>query len=246
LTWLDEKRPLLETDIPGIGKERFLIDTGCRTITAGMLREEVCEQLTDLGRMKPISTPKSSGKLWSLGGTISTRSGKIDRFNLGPFSHERLIFSHRAEDGPDDVLLRLVYGDKNVLGLGYLSRYVVTFDFARSAMYLKPGREYTRQDRHDLAGIRIARVEGKTVVTNVDEGAPAGVAGMKEADEILEIDGVPVAKVSVFEVDRMFATPGERKLRYVRKLNEAVEHHVVTFVLAEPDEEAAFGAEPQN
>ena len=244
VTWLDNRRPLLEIDVPGFGKERFLIDTGCRTFTTGMLRKQVFEQLAARGRIRPMSNiSKSGASLVSLGGTTSTRSGRIDRFNVGRFSHERLIFGHCAVEGPAGFSLPSVY-EGSLLGLGYLCRYVVTFDFALSAIYLKPGRDYARQDRYNLAGMGVARVEGKTVVTNVDEHATAEAAGLKEADEILEIDGIPTAKASVFEIGRTFATPGERKLRYLRKANDSVEERAVTLVLTEADEEAAFGTDP--
>lgn len=242
LTWLDGKRPLLEIDVPEVGKEPFLVDTGCRTMTAGMLRKEVFGQLAARGRIRPISNISRSGtSLVSLGGTVQTRLGKIDRLNVGPFRHERLIFCHCEIEGPAYFSLPSAY-DGNLIGLGYLSRYVVTFDFARSAMYLKPGREYARQDRYDLAGMRIARVDGKTIVNNVDQGTPAQDAGLKEADEILEIDGIPAAEVSVFEIQRAFATPGERKLQYARKVNGTLERRMVTLVFADSREEPALKA----
>jgi hypothetical protein len=218
LGWKDHL-PYLELDLGGAGKEEFQIDTGYCSLGAGSLREALWEQLAASGGIKPLRT--ADAEVRTVLGARSTRHAKIDCFRVGPFSHQGLVFQH---------------SERSTLGLGYLSRYVVTFDFTRSAIYLKPGREYARRDRHDLAEIAFVGVDGKTLVGRVGRDGAADRAGLKDRDELVEVDGVPARKMSAFGLCRLFATPGERRVRYTRKVGRAVQQREATLVLTDTDD----------
>jgi S1-C subfamily serine protease len=112
---------------------------------------------------------------------------------------------------------------------------VVTFDFAQSAIYLRPGKQCQRKERYNLAGIGIIRSEGKTMVHRVDESGAAYRAGLNEGDEILDVDGLPADRVSVFELARMFATAGSRRVRFARQGEGSAREATVNLV--DPDDQ---------
>ena len=88
--------------------------------------------------------------------------------------------------------VRVVAGGDNVIGAGFLSRFVVTFDFPRGFMYLRPGKQFDRQDRHDVSGLRLRWSKASVVVGAVEPGSPAEAAGVLEDDRIVDVDGKPV------------------------------------------------------
>jgi S1-C subfamily serine protease len=83
----------------------------------------------------------------------------------------------------------------NALGLGFLSRYVVTLDFKNSRLYLKKGRLVNREEPRDASGLRIVRVDGDTVVESVSPGSPAAKCGIRQNDLLLEVDGLDTTQM---------------------------------------------------
>jgi hypothetical protein len=231
LTW-KAGAPWLELDVPDIGKEQFLIasDRGFKT---GSLREELFDRLAAAGRLWVRRSKDDSAysavelaAMW-----LQWGSARLDRFVVGQFRHEGAIFSAAPHSR---------------LGLGYLSRYNVTFDLAHLALYLKRGRDYSRPDGHaDLAQVWIAPVNGNVDIINLEEGGPAAQAGLDFGDEIVEVDNVLTDEMSIFENYRLFATPGKRTLRFRRHAAGAVTETETTMVLKGPDD-AKAAHEPQH
>jgi hypothetical protein len=80
----------------------------------------------------------------------------------------------------------------NVIGRGYLSRFLVTFDFPRGAMYLLPGKEFERTDGHDVSGLTCRMTDKGLEVGACGLDTPAFNAGLEPGDMIVEVDGHPV------------------------------------------------------
>lgn len=84
------------------------------------------------------------------------------------------------------------------VGAEILRRFVVTLDYARSVIYLKPiDPAPPNLDRYDRSGTRITRTPGRTEVTEVVEGGPAASAGLKSGDTIVSIDGRSASEMSL-------------------------------------------------
>lgn len=91
------------------------------------------------------------------------------------------------------------------IGGGILKRFIVTFDYGHSVMYLKPvaGR-VDDLDTYDRAGTWFnVAPEGYNVVA-VTAGGPAAVAGLKEGDVITAIDGKPVSGIALPDARQRF------------------------------------------
>jgi hypothetical protein len=95
----------------------FLLDTG--DASTGDLEAELFERLRAEGAVEITGSARCA----TGSGYRETWEGRLNRLALGPYRH----------DG-----LRLYKSHWNGLGLGYLARYSVTFDFPNSAVYLKP------------------------------------------------------------------------------------------------------------
>ena len=137
------------------------------------LRSSVCRRLFDNGELRwphDESTFDVTRVPFCCVGTASS-------FTLGRF---------RTND------VRAVVHRDNVIGMGYLSRYVVTFDFPNGAMYLRPGKQFDREDGYDASGLFARMRDDGLVVGDCRFQSPAYEAGLQEQDVILDVDGQPV------------------------------------------------------
>ena len=79
------------------------------------------------------------------------------------------------------------------IGLGILSQYNLTFDYARQRMILSRNHLYGLPQIFNRAGIRLRRKNEGWVVDTVYPGSPAASAGMKMGDYVSTIDGSSAA-----------------------------------------------------
>jgi predicted aspartyl protease len=84
------------------------------------------------------------------------------------------------------------------IGGGVLKRFVITFDYEKGAMYLKPvAGAVADLDTYDRAGLWINRDPQGFKVIDVTAHAPADEAGLKTGDIITAIDGKAAASLSL-------------------------------------------------
>ncbi len=187
--------PSVETIIPGCeGKEKFIIDTGADTNFSGNMRFDLYKLL----KKNQIATNLSlSHNTMTLGGAVIEKDFLLNIFSFGPFSHRDLIFSSNQKCD-------------NVLGLGYLSRYIVTFDFPNQTMYLHKGKMFDLSDGTDRSGLSICRRAGKTFVSDVSWLSPAWWSGIRPDDVILKIEENCSNLTSLYSLRRLLCMGGKK------------------------------------
>jgi hypothetical protein len=191
-----------------VGQGRFLIDTGSAGFGSGSLQREAFDILARLGKLRLAGESKPE----SFAVPHVARVGHVERIWLGHFNHEKLQFSESR---------------KNILGLNYWARYVVTFDFPNSAIYLKEGRRFNQPEPRDLSGLRLIRKKGQTLVESVVKDSPAAQAGIKPQDVLLRINDVAIGNMSNVGLLRLFR-PSVSKYRVrVRRGEEEMEMVIV-------------------
>jgi hypothetical protein len=180
--------------LPGRRKEFFVLDTG----GVGNYAAEVGSRLFDA--LANDGVLKVSGKVMheSAGGTTTQRLGRVEDLTLGEFTVTNAIVGESTG---------------NQLGLGFLSRFVVTFDFPRNTVYLKRGKLFGIPHSRDRSGLHILRRKDRSVVDSVDKDSPAAVAGFLAGDIVTRVDDVMADGLSLFELRKMFN--GEPKTRRV-------------------------------
>jgi len=122
-----------------------------------------------------------------LGGEASIAMTDLNRFGLG---------GAEVHDVPVEVShTRLAY-EVN-LGLPALERFHSVWDLANEKLWLSaPAAELARPFEHERAGMACARVDAVLRVVFVVPDSLAAQAGFKTDDEIVKIDGRPVAALS--------------------------------------------------
>jgi hypothetical protein len=168
-------RPYVDAYVSGCDLPHpFQVDTGALGVD-GLLAENLYERLSRFGKVARL------GQVWSLshGHEGNVDYGKLACLKLGSFEHCGLAIEPA----------RLC-----CLGLSFLSRYQVTFDFPAACLYLRKGEQFHRPTSINRSGLLLRRISGKLVVTDVQAKSPAAEAGIKVDDEILSIAGQSAKK----------------------------------------------------
>ena len=189
----DQGIPCARVQFAGRPPVLFRIDTGASDIESGDLESALFNSLLEAGTLRVV------GKTYATTVVRTTRArlGRVAELRIGSDWHSGLIFQE---------------GSRNALSLGFLSRYVVVFDFPGMRMYLSPGKRFNDLDRHDLSGLHLLKIDGKTTVESLDDGGVAQGAGLRAGDVLLSIDRTAVHTLPPIELRRMLATPSTRSV----------------------------------
>jgi len=182
-------------------KVDFLIDTGASGAT-GALDRKIFEEILS---KKEIKTSEALAATAS--GIIRSREARIGNLSIGSFEYEKLIFGE---------------GNWPYLGLSFLSRHTVTFDFPNSRMYLKKGKGFKKIDETDMSGLHLLRISNKTVVYSVDEGSPAQKAGIRAKDTILKVGNKDANTYDILELRRFLMSGDRHKITMTIKRGDDV------------------------
>lgn len=191
--------PQVSMTVAGAGEVAFTIATGGCGYRAGDIDRKFVDRLLKDGNAARVSTAALTFGLAA--GTTDTCSLRLKEIGLSGFVHRGAVFSESA---------------KNLLGLGYLSRYIVTFDFPGKKMYLKPGARFNEPSRDSLSGAQFRRPDGKTMVQSVDAGSASEAGGLKAGDVIEEIDARDAATLTMLQIRKKLCVAGKHTLRVTR------------------------------
>lgn len=212
-----EGLPSVRATLNGVSDRMFIIDTGHVGIGSGLLETRLMTHLVDIGSATRVGQVLTVS--YENNGTKRLQA-RFDDIALGRFRHSGTVFTEAAV---------------STLGMGYLSRYIVTFDFQERKMYLKPGARFNEPSRCNLSGAHLLRLSAKTTVESVDEGSASDRAGLKRGDIIEEIDSRATGSMSMFQIRKLFSMPG----KYILRLNRDSAVVQVTLVLKEREVKAA-------
>ena len=91
-----------------------------------------------------------------------------------------------------------------LLGYSFLKHFRVALDYPRELLWLDPnqGGVPDRAEEYCQPGVQLETVGGSVRVTAVAAGSPAARAGVRAGDELVELDGEPVAGRDLVTVAR--------------------------------------------
>lgn len=196
--------PAVRADLAGAGELCFTLDTGCIGPGSGSIYTDDLHELMRTGHLRHVGSLTSS----TLHGSKEKRICRGRSLMLSEFSLESPIFDEDAE--------------ANRLGLTYLSRYAVTFDFPGKTAYLREGKCFSNRDCWTYCGVRVIRKAGSVIVESVDEGSPGEKARLKAGDVVLKVGPTRVEDVSLIELRRLLVS-AERTTCMVKRNEEQIE-----------------------
>jgi len=192
--------PQITGSICGDTKVDFWVDTGCNS--SGVLQGKAFDYILSEKRMKISET-----LFVTAAGTTRQRVARINKLSIGPIEYQDLIFGE---------------GYLSTLGLPFLSRHIVTFDFPNSKVYFKKGKEFDKVDETDMSGLHLLRISGKTVVYSVDEDSPAHKAGIRANDIILKVGNKEASEYDMWKLRRLLMSGDKKKVVMTIKRGDGV------------------------
>jgi len=166
---------------------KYSIDTGARFELT--LTKSFVEQANLRGR-HPNGIDAVFG--WGVGGATRGYVTRAANMTLGDIEVANVVTNMSTQNRG---------GLSGSIGGGFLKRFVVTFDYNRQIIYLKP-RPVPVADTgtFDRSGMWLNESPQGFVVVDVTKGAPAEQAGLKVGDTILAVGGVPASKLQLTAV----------------------------------------------
>jgi hypothetical protein len=166
-------------DVPA----RFDIDTGSR------MEVDVTSPFVARNKLRDRYRPGISAITgWGVGGASRSYVVRLPSLTLGGVKVDSVVGGLSEAKGGS-------ISDPNYegnVGSGLLKRFVVSFDYPRQAMYLKPLDPPPADAGHfDRSGLWINAADAGFTVTEVAAGGPAEAAGVHKGDIITAINGTP-------------------------------------------------------
>lgn len=217
LSVIHHRLPTVEIRLPDGTSEAFIIDTGLGA--NGMLSEVAFDRLDG----KEFVEKQSTSLMTTVSGASRQRTGLIAGVKLAEFEHDSLAFDRGAH---------------NMLGLGLLSRYAVTFDFPAQRLILRRGLRFGVTDQRDLSGLHLLYVENRMVIASVDQGSASDRAGLRSGDVIVAVDNVPGSAEWLFPIRERLSRPSS-KLVVVYRRDDRIETTALRLAPEEIAEPAA-------
>gem|GEM_PF-3973765 len=170
-----------------------------------------------------------SGNCW-----LHFKSGEYIRSNgvmsAGVFGKDKesyLVKTDRITSGPITINNAAVitnnFEDVMTLGAGYLQNFLVTIDYPRDVLYLKPYGDRHPESEFLSYGFGISKEQAKTIVTGVWKGSAADKAGLSVGDELVAVDGKEATGISFFAFMQLMKSTDSMTISYINKIQ--VEHY---------------------
>jgi len=191
------------TDVVRVGGRKTTVSLATGHAGSVRLGGHLFEHCGERGEIR-----KTSRKLVVSGaGKQELETGRLDELMFGPYVHHDVVVSK---------------GHSALVGLRYLSRYVLTIDLSGQVMYLRRGKNFDKPDREDMSGLHVLKIDGQFVVGEVDEGSPADDAGMRKGDVIVEISGRPALDYRLADLRRLLRSTADLPVSLRVRRNQTV------------------------
>jgi len=154
----------------------FVLDTGHQSSIG--LPNELFDAMVSPGK-----TPFESNPALTAAGMQWLRSIRGPDWQCGAWTYSGMIFIELRSGFP-------------TLGLGFLRRNFVTFDFPRGLFYFKANKQINQRDKAHMSGLRVLWIGSDVVAKFVDPGSPAYEAGMRDGDVLVAVHGKPAKDYS--------------------------------------------------
>lgn len=185
--------PYINGNVDG-NKVSFLIDTGTfrwskkgSVTLSGDLESRIFEKVRSEIFSKTKKTERTT--LASHIPSASKRFTVVAKFPIGSLEYKDFIFEESYE---------------SILGIPFLCRHLVTFDFPNHKMYLKKRMGFDRPSdiKVELKGLDFAmqRRGDNIFVSSVDPNSPAYKKGIRQNDLLLKVDDQDVSSYGLVEL----------------------------------------------
>lgn len=208
--YFEAGKPFVNTNIKMEGDVdvpvKLLVDTGASD--ALWLSEKSDERITLPSRH--VETFLGT----SLTGDLYGTKGRIDAVWVGP-----LVLPNPIVSFPDNEMLDQLLSLSNrngTLGAEILRRFIVTFDYRNARLTLSPTSLINDDFNYNMSGMEIINpMPGFPIYTisNIREGSPAYLAGLREDDQIISVNSNSHKSLSLNDINLMMQSRENKKIK---------------------------------
>lgn len=166
-----------------------------------------------------------------LGGFLVGYKGRVPSLSMPPFEFSNVVTSYQ-ELNLDQIDSTSLDQRNGIIGNEILRRFTVVLDYIREEVYLQPNRDYGDEFKADRSGLLIIATGPNLrnyLIYSVLDDTPAQEAGLQPGDEIVRINWLPSAFLSLGGIIRRLQKPAGKRIRITVKRNG--ERVKATFVL---------------
>ena len=215
--------PYITADVEG-NEVDFLIDTGLKhhidNVPVNHLRGWLGSKTFKKLSSKILFQNRSNMVVTARGKTHSDiiKSTITGNFSIGSSEYKDVIFDQNND---------------SFLGMPFLSRHLITFDFPNQKMYLKKGKYFDKPGTANVllkqAGFSLLRKKENIFVSSVDPNSPASKKEIKVNDTILKINNQNVASYGLIEfiefLSRLHKEKNESVTFTIRRGNKIIQKY---------------------
>lgn len=211
--------PFAEATIAGEGGKQvsglFLLDSG--TTGAMILNRKFLETHPGLvAKNHFVDAPAVT----AVGGKIHYSRVQLPQISIGPF-----VFSNVVAGVPDaSVGILSNESVAGLIGAGILSRFTVTWDYARKKMSLLPNDTLSEPFETDSSGLHLVAPGPDyraVIIDSVVSGSPGAAAGLIPGDQIVAINGA--GELPLWKVAKILRKPDTTAVLTVKRENRELE-----------------------
>ena len=176
--------PRIDVELPVLGKRQFLIDTG---------RGDFVAMKSDL--LKLLLKADEAVLLHELPAT--------DR--PGAKTESDYVIREMRILGTTMQNVLVSESDANRIGLGLMRHFDFSIDFENSVVYVFPGSKAMNSFPLDASGLWSVIPTASGILLRIVPKSPADVAGIKNGDQLLEINGQNAEMLSSWEITELLS-----------------------------------------
>lgn len=165
-----------------------------------------------------------------LSGSIRGYLARIKLLQIGNFIFKRVIASY--PDSSENYIREMRVKRNGNLGNGILNRFHVVVNYSDGYIALRPNSRYKKAFEHNMSGMEFFwddAAHSRLWVAYVEEGSAASDAGIREGDQLLDINLKPVEQLTIDEINHLFDR--DENLRFIIQLYRHSENRILTVFL---------------
>lgn len=208
---IEDTKPFILTpiriDADNTLSAKLLVDTGA---THSLLLEPTSD--------KRIIIPKNNvntvlGR--ALGGIITGKTGRIEKFELGKFALDKVLVNFPDTNSYLDTLKHSLTFRNGSVGGEILCRFTTVFNFPQGKLYLKKNSDFKKEFYFNLSGLEM-KAKGSKLnvyeVMDVRDLSPAREAGIQAGDIIISVNGTQTKNMKLGQVNALLNSAPGRKI----------------------------------
>ncbi|NOR74783.1 MAG: PDZ domain-containing protein [Draconibacterium sp.] len=149
-----------------------------------------------------------------LNGDLYGVKGRIDAIWVGPLFLEKPIVAFPTSEIIDEILSK---NDRNgTIGAEILRRFFVIVDYRNSRLTLHPSYKVKQDFNYNMSGMEVTNpMPGMPIFTisNIRENSPAFLAGLKENDQILSLNGNNHNSLELNDINLLLQSRENKKIK---------------------------------